>query len=131
MKLLIDTDILLDIALGRDPHAGPASAILEWAARHPGRCAVAWHSIANFHDLVKGDSRGFLRELLEFVVIPQTGTHEMLRALDLGFSDLEDAMQVSAALLHEAQIIVTRNGKHYRKSPIRALGPEQALDLLA
>lgn len=54
----------------------------------------------------------------------------MKHALDLGFSDLEDAMQAAAAALFKAQIIVTRNTKDFRKSPIGAVTPAEAVTLL-
>ena len=107
MRMLLDTDVLLDFAIGRSPHQEAIARILEWASLHPGQCAVAWHSIANIHYLTKGKSEDFLRDLLEFVVIPPTGTEEMKHALDLEFSDLEDAMQTVAAALFKAQINVS------------------------
>ena len=130
MRMLLDTDVLLDFAIGRAPHLKASSRILEWASLHPGQCAVAWHSLANIHYLTKGNSEEFISDLLEFAVIPSTGTKEMKHALDLGFSDLEDAMQATAAFLFKAQIIVTRNTRDFRKSPIRAVSPEDVIALL-
>lgn len=131
MRLLIDTDVLLDVALGRDDYLKEASGILDWASANPGRCAVAWHGIANLHYLTKSGAEEFIGDLLEFVEIPSTGTHEMRFALSLGFGDLEDAMQVAAALRFEAQVLVTRNVKHYRKSPIKVMTPAEILPLLS
>lgn len=38
MKVLLDTGVLLDLALDRDPFSGPAGEVLDWlaAARAPG-----------------------------------------------------------------------------------------------
>lgn len=44
--------------------------------------------------------------------------------------DFEDAMQVAAADAHPVQNIVTRNLKHNRNSPIKALTPADFLDLV-
>jgi predicted nucleic acid-binding protein len=130
MRMLLDTDVLLDFAIGRTPHLDASSRLLEWASLHPGQCAVSWHSLANIHYLTKGRSVEFLCDLLEFIVVPGTGTREMKFALDLKFTDLEDAMQVAAASLFKAQIIVTRNTRDFLKSPIRAVAPDRALLLL-
>ena len=130
MRLLIDTDVLLDFVLGREPHFQASSELFNWAVKHPGLCAVAWHSLANLHYLTKAGAEEFIRDLLEFVEIPATGTNEMNAALDLGFTDLEDAMQVSAALLFGAQGIVTRNIKHYRRSPIKVMAPDEVIPVL-
>lgn len=130
MRLFLDTDVLLDFALGRAPYCEQSTELLEWASQHPGQCAMAWHSLANLHYLTKSGASDFIKDLLKFVEVPSTGSREMNHALDLGFSDLEDAMQVSAALLFGAQIIVTRNVKHYRKSPIKVMTPAEVLPLL-
>ena len=130
MRLLIDTDVLLDFALNREPHAEPAKRLLAWAANNPGRCAVAWHSLANLNYMMRGKTRPFIRDLLEFLEVPRTGREQMQAALDMGFADLEDAMQTAAAMLFGAQAIVTRNIRDYRHSPIKADSPEAVLKLL-
>ncbi len=130
MRLLIDTDVLLDFALNREPHAEAAKRLLAWAAANPGRCAVAWHSLANLNYMMRGKTGLFIRDLLEFVEVPRTGREQMQAALDLGFADLEDAMQTAAAMLFGAQAIVTRNIRDYRHSPIKADTPESVLKLL-
>lgn len=131
MRLLVDTAVLLDFALNRKPHAAAAAAkLLAWASTNPGRCAVAWHSLANFHYMMRGRTEPFIRNLLEFVEIPRTGRAQMQAALDLRFADLEDATQTAAAMLFGAQLIVTRNTRDYRRSPIKADTPEAVLKLL-
>ncbi len=123
MRLFIDTDILLDVLLERKGHFEESAAVLDWAETHPGQCAVSWHGLANIHYLSKDGAWEFIEDLTDFCVIPGTGTSEMKRALGLGFADLEDAMQVSSALLFGAQLIVTRNLPDYKQSPIKAVTP--------
>jgi len=123
MRLFLDTDILLDVLLAREEFFKASAAVLDWAEAHPGRCAVSWHGLANLHYLSKDGASDFIEDLTHFCVIPRTGTAEMKRALALGFSDLEDAMQTAAAMLFDAQIIVTRNVSDYRTSPVKALRP--------
>jgi predicted nucleic acid-binding protein len=130
MNVYIDSDVLLDVLLNRSQFFDDSSKILDWAEEHPGNCAVSWHSLANIHYLSKDGARSFIRELLEFCVIPASGTIQMLQSLDLEFNDLEDAMQVPSALLFEAQIICTRNAADYKKSPIKALSPKDLASTL-
>ena len=130
MRLLLDTDVLLDFALNREPHATGARRLLGWASTNPGRCAVAWHSLANLNYMMRGKTEQFIRDLLEFVEVPRTGREQMQGALEMGFADLEDAMQTSAAMLFGAQLIVTRNARDYRRSPIKADTPDAVLKLL-
>ena len=130
MKILVDTDVLLDFVLGREPHFPASAELLEWAAAHPGQSAVAWHSLSNIHYISRGDVRGFFRDLLEFVEVPRTGKEHMLMAMNMEFADMEDAMQAAAAVLFGAQMIVTRNLGDYAKSPIKAITPQMALKVL-
>ena len=123
MKMFLDMDMLLDVLLDRQEFFFDSARILDWAQSHPGQCAVSWHGLANIHYLSKNGAEEFIRDLLQFCVVPAAGTHEMSRALDMGLADLEDAMQVSAALLFGARVLVTRNLWDYRKAPIKAMHP--------
>ena len=51
MKALLDTVLLLDVALRRPEFFANSAAVLQWAESEPGRSAVAWHSIANLSHL--------------------------------------------------------------------------------
>lgn len=126
MRALLDTDILLDVALAREPHATASAAVLRWA-ESGGPAAVAWHSLTNCVYLLKGGGRSFLERLLRLVEVAPTATADARRALDLPMSDLEDAFQAAAALAWGADMIVTRNISDYRRSPVRALSPRAFL----
>ena len=130
MRLFIDTDVILDVLLQRAPHYTASARILDWGEQNPGKLAVSWHGLANIHYISKDGAESFIQDLLRFTEIPITGTEHMQSALDLKFRDLEDAMQVSAAQLFNAQIIVTRNLKDFKNSPIKAMSPDQCLSFL-
>jgi predicted nucleic acid-binding protein len=121
MKLLIDTDVLLDVALGREPHVQASAAVLKWVEAG-GKAAVASHSLANCAYLLK-NARPFLRGLMQIVDVAPVGKNEGRRALDLPMTDLEDALQVAAAESWGADLIITRNLRDYRRSPIKAISP--------
>jgi predicted nucleic acid-binding protein len=125
MKLLIDTDVLLDVALGREPHVRASAGVLKWVEAG-GKAAVASHSIANCAYLLK-NARPFLRGLLQLVDVAPVGKHESQRALDLPMTDLEDALQVAAAESWGADLVVTRNLRDYRRSPVKAISPDEFL----
>jgi predicted nucleic acid-binding protein len=130
VRALFDTDILLDVALLREPHAAESADVLRWA-ESGGAAAVAWHSLTNCAYLLKGGGRAFLDRLLRIVEVVPVGTAEARRALELPISDLEDAFQASAAVAWRADAIVTRNVADYRRSPVRALSPATFLQRIA
>jgi hypothetical protein len=130
VRLFLDSDVLLDVLLERLPNFTESAAFLDHAPRRPGRAGVAWHSLANLHYLMDGGAEEFIGEFLDFVEVPATGSAQLRQALELGLADLEDAMVASAAILFGAQIIVTRNTRDYRNSPVRAVTPREAVKLL-
>lgn len=136
MILLLDTDILIDFALERAPHARHAAELLDELEKRPGMAYVAWHSISNFYYVVspargRDATRGFLLDLAGFVRIAPTTTESLFYALELEMGDFEDAMQVAAALACQASVIATRNLRDYARSPIRAREPQLILAELA
>jgi hypothetical protein len=128
MRVLLDTDVLLDVALAREPHVDHSAAVLQWA-QAGGEAAVAWHSLTNCSDLLKG-GRPFLNNLLKLVDVAPVGSDDARLALGLPMSDVEDAFQAAAAVAWKADLIVTRNLPDYRKSPVPAISPADFLKML-
>ena len=127
MRVLLDTDILLDVALRRARFLANSAAALQWAEAEPGQAAVAWHSLSNISYLLRPDARPFIRDLLEFVEVPPTGTDTAKQAVGFPMNDFEDALQAAAALAFGASYIVSRNARHYRCSPVPAISPAKFL----
>jgi predicted nucleic acid-binding protein len=132
LKVLLDTDVLLDVALAR-PNYGPESrAVVEWCYHLPQTAVVAWHTISNLFYLLRAarsDSvaRAFIHELMDFVDVAAGGRLEVRQALQLPLADFEDALQVAAALSAGSDFIITRNVRHYRRSPLPAVTPRAFL----
>ncbi len=108
------------------PHRRRCLDILE---RRPGFAWIAWHTASNFYYLVAPErgpagARRFLAELTGFVGVAETTTESLRTATGLALRDFEDAMQVAAALACAAELIVTRNLKDYKSSPVPAVSPE-------
>ena len=133
--MLLDTDVLIDVALDRRPYSGPSSELLNQVERGPQRAFVAWHTLSNFYYLVRpahgdADARDFISELVRFVAVAPVDTAAARYAVSLPMADFEDAMQVAAARACGAQHIVTRNVRDFVRSPIPAVTPQDALDRL-
>ena len=130
--ILLDTDVLIDVALDRRPHSDPASELLDRIEHGAEAAFIAWHSVSNLYYLVAPalggvSARDFIVELTRFVAVAPTGTEGIRHAAGLPMADFEDAMQVAAARACGARRIVTRNVADYERSPIPAVRPEQAL----
>ncbi len=130
--ILLDTDVLIDIALDRRPHSDPASELMDRIEHGAESAYIAWHSISNLYYIVapaRGgvSARDFIVELTRFVAVATTDTEAIRYAAELPMTDFEDAMQVAAARACGARHIVTRNVRDYERSPIRAVSPQEAL----
>jgi predicted nucleic acid-binding protein len=133
--VLLDTDILVDVALDREPYAENAAALLDALEHRPGSAFIAWHTVSNFYYLLapkrgRSGARAFLVDLSRFVEVARTTTESLRYAAQLKMKDFEDAMQVAAAAACEADVIATRNVRDYARSPIRAATPGALLDEL-
>ncbi len=133
--ILIDADVLIDVALDRKPFSNAASELLDRLQTGPKRGFVAWHTLSNFYYLVApshggSGARDFIAELVRFVAVAECGTDAIAYAVRLDMADFEDAMQVAAARACGAGFVVTRNVKDFRRSPIPAIMPSEALEAL-
>ena len=133
--ILLDTDVLIDVALDRHPHADPAAELLDRIEHGAEAAFIAWHSVANFYYLVAPalggvNARDFIGDLTRFVAVATTDTAGVRYAAALPMADFEDALQVAAARACGARHIVTRNVRDYARSPIRAVAPQEALNEL-
>ena len=102
--------------------------MLRLAQRGTVEAALASHTIANifykYQKAVIPDLRN--RFLNDFEIV--CGNADLVCAsLDLGFRDLEDALQAAAAMAWKAAFIITRNERDFKRSPIPALSPSAYL----
>ncbi len=128
--MLLDTDVLIDVALDRRPHARHSAELPRRLEESPPVAFVAWHTLSNYHYRVRAersdaDARRFLAELTRFVAVAPSDGEALRFAAELPMRDFEDALQVGAARAVEAEIIVTRNVRDYRRSPVPAIRPEE------
>jgi predicted nucleic acid-binding protein len=125
MKILIDTNVVLDVALGRTPFMANSIQVLEWAEMNPRQAAIAWHSVSNIAYILKENPREFLSGLLAFVEVAAGNTATVRQALAMPTRDFEDALQAGAAIDFGAEIIVTRNLADYKRLPLNAMTPTE------
>jgi predicted nucleic acid-binding protein len=132
MKLLIDCDVLLDVATRRTPHFAASRAVVDWCTGHPRDGFLASHTLSNFYYIFsrshgEAAAREFIIDLLSFMEVAPVGTAQAKHAAALPMSDFEDAMQVAAAISAGVDYLVTRNIADYPVSPVSAILPAEIL----
>ncbi len=136
MIILVDTNIILDVLLKREPYLGAAQTILTKCAEREITGCIAAHSIPNlFYILRKAYSqqerRWFIRNLCDIFRISDLNTEKIMLAVENEeFTDFEDCLQEEFAAAEMADYIVTRNQDDYKKSRIKVIGPDEFLRLL-
>jgi predicted nucleic acid-binding protein len=136
MRALVDTNVILDMLLEREPFFLAAQAV--WEANRVGRfdgyvCAVT--PVTVFYVTERQHSTDYAFELLRtlmesFRVAPVDGT-VLKAAMKLPMKDFEDAVQVVSGETQHVDFISTRDTKDFANSPIPALTPAEFVTQLA
>lgn len=126
MRLLLDTNIVFDVYERRQPEYSASNHLLKLALRGRVTAAVASQTVANAFYRYRKPVVAFVRDdLLACVEVSAGDAHQIKTCLNLGMTDLEDALQVAAAMDWKAAFIVTNNVRDFRRSPIPAISPMQ------
>ena len=133
MKILIDTNIVLDVMLKRKPFYSLSLEILSLAKRDDIEEYVSASAITDIYYLAyrqlrdKGIVKKLMKELLTVVSVASVSGQEIENALSLEWNDFEDSVQYSVAFLQEMEGIVTRNPDDYKEAKIKVWKPEDLL----
>ena len=134
-QALIDTNVVLDVLLDRQPHVEGSAAV--WAAVETGlsKGFLAAHAITTIHYLVRRElgiarAKRTVAAILRIFDVATVDVTVIQEALQLSLPDFEDSVTAAAAQLAGCDVIVTRDPKGFRGSPVRTLTPEAALPML-
>jgi len=136
MKALVDVNVVLDVLLDRKPHVAASAAV--WAAIEtgPAEGLLAAHAVTTIHYLIRKEqsvakARRTVLSILRVFRVAIVDEGVIQDALQLPSPDFEDAVTISAARLAGCDVIVTRDPRGFRQSPVRVLTPEAAAPVLA
>lgn len=134
-KVLVDTNVVLDVLLDRAPFADAASqvvALIEESSIEGYLCATTVTTIDYLlrQVLSKSEARSALQRLLGLFEIAPVNRSVLEQALCSTIQDFEDAVLEQSARLVSADLIVTRNLKDFSNSSVTALSPPDLLAVL-
>ena len=134
-RVLVDVNVILDVLLARQPHAVAGRAI--WAAIELRRAEgfLAAHAITTIDYLIRKElgaakSRRAIRALLRVFTVSPVDHAVIQRALDSDGPDFEDSVTWAAAAAAGCDLIVTRDPKGFRASPVPVFTPDAAAPLM-
>ena len=132
MRVLLDTNVVLDFLLAREPFATAAREI--WLACEEQRCTgyLAAISVTNIwyigRKMVGAEAaRQHVADLLQVLQVCPVDFKVLAAARDSGIADFEDGVQVAAALAAGLDALVTRNGDDFVGAALRVLTPAEFL----
>lgn len=134
-RILIDTNVLLDYLLTREPFYEEAKKVILSCTDGKTKGCIAAHSISNMFFILRKDydikeRREILISLCTIFDVEGLDRNKLLLGLqNEDFSDFEDCLQMECAKAYEAEYIVTRNIADYKTSEIKAILPEDYLKL--
>ncbi len=132
MRILVDTNVVLDLLLAREPFVRGATeifAMVERAEVEAYLCATTVTTVDYLlcRALPEKDAKTALRNLLCLFQIAPVNRPVLETALDSQVRDFEDAVLVEAARQMDCQYVVTRNTGDFRQANIVALDPAEFL----
>jgi predicted nucleic acid-binding protein len=134
-RLLLDTNILLDVVLARKPHAEAAEMLWAMIEEHDAEGRLAAHAITTFYYLLRrqrdhAQSKQAVHSLLQVFKVATVDGQAIHEALRMPGSDFEDCVTAAAAHRSGCTLIVTRDPRGFKGSPVEAVTPEAAIAIL-
>jgi predicted nucleic acid-binding protein len=135
MRVLLDTDVILDVIAARLPFTAEAGELLDLSEEGAFEAYISALTPLNvFYIARKAKSSTNLREsnkaLLQVVKMCPLNDAVLDAAFALPFSDYEDAVQHCCATAAGLEAIVTRNVRDYKNSTLPVFTPAEFLDKL-
>ena len=117
-KVLLDTNILLDIALKREPHFNNSSQVFALIDNKLIEAAITATTVTDLYYLARKEkdaqqAKGFIPDLIKIVDILDVNKEIIANALVSDMKDFEDAVQAFSAGYNNVEAIITRNKKDF------------------
>lgn len=136
MKLLFDTNIILDVMLLRAPFYRAATQLISEVERKKINGYICATTVTTIYYLIskvkkKKEATQLIKNLLQLFNVTQVNKSILESALHSTFEDFEDSVIHESALRVGLDGIVTRNRKDYRNSSIPIFDPEEILKIIS
>ncbi|MEX0770924.1 MAG: PIN domain-containing protein [Balneolaceae bacterium] len=135
MKILFDTNILLDLLLMRKPYYESVAQLISFVET---RMIEGWlcpNTVSTVHYLLnealdKQQAAGHLKTILSMYRVPELNQAVFNQAALGEYSDYDYALTYQSALQADVDGILTRNREHYSDSSLPVCTPDKLLALM-
>ncbi|MBO4859592.1 MAG: PIN domain-containing protein [Treponema sp.] len=135
MKVLLDTNITIDILTKREPDYKASVACYEKIVLEGNKAVVSTISVADVMYITRkyfSNKEEQLKKVSDFIdtlKIAKVSAKDLKFAFSGVITDFEDALQAYCAKRYHVKYIITRNVKDYKFSPVKAITPEDFLGM--
>lgn len=137
MKILVDTNIIIDALTSREPFREDAEQIFLLAANQIEDMYITASSATDIYYLVRKHlhsaekAKSVMAKLYELFYILDVTSTDCQEALSSEVDDYEDAVISCCAKRNQLDYIVTRNIKDFEKSKVKALLPDEFIKIVS
>lgn len=136
MKVLIDTNVMIDAITKRDNASSFSADVIALCSSNRITGFAAPHSFSNMYYILRKEysdknRRVIIGEYSKILNVVSMNEDVINAALNNNnITDFEDAIRYACAESVGADYIVTRNVKDYGRSSIKAITPEELINLM-
>ena len=132
MKVLIDTNIILDVLCKRPDFYKDSAKVFKLCEVKRISGVISALSIPNIMYILRKEldakkTKEILDNLSLIFSIADLKADDLKKAADMGFKDYEDAVQSACAARIKANYIITRNIRDFTMSKVAAIKPTELL----
>ena len=134
MKVLIDTNVILDLIGKRTPFHIAASRLIVLSAERKVDCFITSNMVTDIyyiscrHYANESEARDVIRKLIKILGVLDVGYKDCMKAFDLLLPDYEDALLSVCAKRAKCDYIITRDIKHFENSSVTPISPDDFLN---
>lgn len=135
MKIMVDTNIIIDVLLEREPFIDDSYKLLSLCEEHKVDGFISASSITDIYYLVRKYSHSnelaynAVGKILEIVKICSVTNSEVITAFQKKAKDFEDCLVAVCANSINCDYIVTRNIKDFSEFEVPAISPSEFLKI--
>ena len=133
MKILIDTNVILDVLCNRKEFVDDSLKVFKYCEANQITGCISALSVPNIVYIMRKELDGekvkeILTTLTSLFTVIDLRESDLTKAVDMDFSDYEDALQSVCATRAKVNYIVTRNIKDFKNSTVPAIKPSELFD---
>ncbi|MEE5994432.1 MAG: PIN domain-containing protein [Oscillospiraceae bacterium] len=133
MKVLIDTNVILDVLCNRADFIEASSKVWKYCETGQIEGYISALSVPNIvyilrKELTPEKTQELISQIMLIFKVADLKSADLKNAAAMLTSDFEDAIQICCAGRMKADYIITRNIRHFKESKIPALKPDEFLE---